>query len=1058
MPNASFLAVALLLGGTPLAQSTTALAAGTVPRSPTFAATMCLSDHSLKREQAAKLSEALSSLRHQSSPRWRLVLHNDGTDAAHRDRAICSRRDNHTNAGVTLAAGSNLWEQIWALQASGRAETLFLTDPASHGASVKAAKAVAANDDAKGKAAIRVGSDGPVAKAPVPAEQFDPADWRLHLTAAMGVAAATSCSMSYVGALYRSTGAEFVRIARWGSLAVAAIQNSAGALLFRYNRVTVGCSDDPFLVMVLYSDILKLIVCIIFLLATCTRRSKLPRASTLQLIQSVLCEDICTIDMLKLSVPALCYLIQNNLRFVATAHLSAVMVTLIDRTKLLTTALLGVCILGWRLHVHQWIALVAVMVGVVLASDHSEKAIGASAGEARVSSWDAIGLCAAFVVCFLSSFSNVYLEQILKGDSTPLALRNVQMCLYSIPLQLFAVAARGDLANLTGSLCFSSWVLVVELALTGLLVSVVMRFADNNLKNLAQSIATVFTAAAAFPLFGFEASLQFTIGATMVVGASYIFVRPGRDLVAVLGSGDAMNAVITTLRESSESVGPVYDDDKPKLPPKSRAVIAVSNTTTRRELDLRFDSVSWVTIVHPSVLVDPSVHIGDGTVVMAGAVIEPRARVGRHAIIRAGTVIERDCVIGDYCVIGQGAVVGQGVRVDECVSVGAGATIRERLSIAAGSTLGAGATLVRNMEIEGETWVGVPADRLDPWKLKGSAPSMSDESKTAQSTPWVGWVWPKGFDADLMTKFLEQSIRKRHFTNHGPGAKLLEAEAKVRLHVEKHVVLAMASGTAALHAMMAIHVIRGNSTAGGILVSAFGFPPILQCNWKHIVRVTDIDPIHGGPILPREGDHPPCAVCLVNPFGYRVDVEYYRVYCDKHGIQLWMDNASTPLHFMPSGKPLSELADMVAISLHETKTLGRGEGGLLLVPAELESVARRAVNFGYDVTLPPEQRAWHAEASNWRMSDFQAAAILMHWELTMPEILDWMHEHDDEIVDIGPFKRGGKGSVMSCLLEYRQPRPNAEIKYYYQPLASRTEVPECWQLFDAIQARPWHPP
>jgi hypothetical protein len=68
-----------------------------------------------------------------------------------------------------------------------------------------------------------------------------------------------------------------------------------------------------------------------------------------------------------------------------------------------------------------------------------------------------------------------------------------------------------------------------------------------------------------------------------------------------------------------------------------------------------------------------------------------------------------------------------------------------------------------------------------------------------------------------------------------------------------------------------------------------------------------------------------------------------------------------------------------------------------------------------------------------------------------------MHEYDAEIVDVPPFKRGGKGSIMSCLLEPRQPRENVEIKFYYQPMASRGEVPECWRLFDALQARPWHP-
>ena len=140
-----------------------------------------------------------------------------------------------------------------------------------------------------------------------------------------------------------------------------------------------------------------------------------------------------------------------------------------------------------------------------------------------------------------------------------------------------------------------------------------------------------------------------------------------------------------------------------------------------------------------------------------------------------------------------------------------------------------------------------------------------------------------------------------------------------------------------------------------------------------------------------------------------------------------------------------------------TETNGRGEGGLLLVPKDNELIARHAINFGYDSTLPPHQRAFHIEASNWRMGDFQAAAILANWELGFDIILQWMDDNDRDIVDVGPFKRGLRGSIMSCLLETRQPRPTMEIKYYYQPLGPNEQFPECWRLFDAFQARPFHP-
>lgn len=41
-----------------------------------------------------------------------------------------------------------------------------------------------------------------------------------------------------------------------------------------------------------------------------------------------------------------------------------------------------------------------------------------------------------------SGFASVYLEKILKGDKTSIWVRNIQLCLFSIPLQLFAVYQR----------------------------------------------------------------------------------------------------------------------------------------------------------------------------------------------------------------------------------------------------------------------------------------------------------------------------------------------------------------------------------------------------------------------------------------------------------------------------------------------------------------------------------------------------------------------------------------------------------------------------------------
>ena len=58
-----------------------------------------------------------------------------------------------------------------------------------------------------------------------------------------------------------------------------------------------------------------------------------------------------------------------------------------------------------------------------------------------------------------------------------------------------------------------------------------------------------------------------------------------------------------------------------------------------------------------------------------------------------------------------------------------------------------------------------------------------------------------------------------------------------------------------------------------------------------------------------------------------------------------------------------------------------GTGGLLIVPAELDWVARRSVCYGYDSTKPAAERMYDARASNWKMADFSAAAVVSTQEV-----------------------------------------------------------------------------
>ncbi len=77
-------------------------------------------------------------------------------------------------------------------------------------------------------------------------------------------------------------------------------------------------------------------------------------------------------EMLKLSVPALIYSIQNNLLYYALSHLDAATYSVLYNMKILTTAVLSVLYLNKAVSQLQWIALVILTIGVVITQYSSQ--------------------------------------------------------------------------------------------------------------------------------------------------------------------------------------------------------------------------------------------------------------------------------------------------------------------------------------------------------------------------------------------------------------------------------------------------------------------------------------------------------------------------------------------------------------------------------------------------------------------------------------------------------------------------------------------------------------
>uniref|UniRef100_A0A8D2DM21 Solute carrier family 35 member A2 n=1 Tax=Sciurus vulgaris TaxID=55149 RepID=A0A8D2DM21_SCIVU len=262
------------------------------------------------------------------------------------------------------------------------------------------------------------------------------------------------------------------------------------------------------------------------------------------------------VDTLKLAVPSLIYTLQNNLQYVAISNLPAATFQVTYQLKILTTALFSVLMLNRSLSRLQWASLLLLFTGVAIVQ--AQQAGGG--GPRPLDQNPGAGLAAVVASCLSSGFAGVYFEKILKGSSGSVWLRNLQLGLFGTALGLVglwwaegtAVARRGFFFGYTPAV----WGVVLNQAFGGLLVAVVVKYADNILKGFATSLSIVLSTVASIRLFGFHLDPLFALGAGLVIGAVYLYSLPR----------GAVKAIASTSASASAS-GPCIHQQPPGQPP-----------------------------------------------------------------------------------------------------------------------------------------------------------------------------------------------------------------------------------------------------------------------------------------------------------------------------------------------------------------------------------------------------------------------------------------------------------------------------------------------------------
>lgn len=259
----------------------------------------------------------------------------------------------------------------------------------------------------------------------------------------------------------------------------------------------------------------------------------------------------------KLAVPALLYTIQNTLQYVAVSNLDAATFQVTYQLKILTTAIFSVLMLGRVLSARKWFSLVLLIVGVSIiqvpqtlqstakkeesqwsrtlqrlhdlgsnAASHLSHRSVASPGLLEVRAGHEaemnrqVGLMAVLIACALSGLAGVTFEKILKDSSTArstsLWVRNCQLSFWSLFPALFlgVIWKEGEIIAKTGFFAGYNWVVwtaIMFQAAGGIVVALVINYADNIAKNFATSISILISCIASVYFFEFKVTLSVRI-------------------------------------------------------------------------------------------------------------------------------------------------------------------------------------------------------------------------------------------------------------------------------------------------------------------------------------------------------------------------------------------------------------------------------------------------------------------------------------------------------------------------------------------------------------------
>jgi len=302
---------------------------------------------------------------------------------------------------------------------------------------------------------------------------------------------------------------------RWTALAFLTVVNSATIISMRRSRINRPGKD-------MYLSTTAVVLAEFVKLFTCASVLMYEKGGVKPAMLEI-SQNLCNFQMvLPLIVPGLLYAIQNNLLYLSLTNLSGAVHVVSYQLKILTTALFSVLMLGKKLNCSKWFSLLALTVGVMLIQAPRRWSCGM-----RMTGKSWIGFSAILGSCLTSGFAGVFLEKLMKESDGSLWIKNIQLAIV-VGVLGFMTCLRTDWTKIRSKGFFQgydrlAWFVVIWNALSGIIVSVVLKYADNISKCFASALSIVLTCLISFLSGEFLPDLQFVIGTFLVIASSLTY-------------------------------------------------------------------------------------------------------------------------------------------------------------------------------------------------------------------------------------------------------------------------------------------------------------------------------------------------------------------------------------------------------------------------------------------------------------------------------------------------------------------------------------------------------